>query len=295
MLLKNNSGVIFVLTGILLLLISFFLNVMSEALYNTAIEQNREIDVIAHRGLPFEAPENSLEGIEKAIEKKCKFIEIDVHQTSDGAIVLLHDFTLDRTTKLTGLIKNHSLSQIEEYNTKVKNGMIENGVKLPLLNEVLELVNGRANVIVEVKSGGSFYPNIELQVADIINRHHAHSWVQVHSFSDEVLENVHAADSKIELHKLMVFYWPLINLMVDEGVHFRKLKSYDFVSRFSIFYPFANRRLIKRMHNLNKKVNIWSLNNHLRAKNYIGLGVDGIITDRADDFLTNPLIVNPSN
>ena len=287
MLVKNKWGIIFVWTGVILLLFSVFFKIMSEALYSNTATLEREVDIIAHRGLPLEAPENSLLAVEKAIEKDCKFIEIDVHQTADGAIVLLHDFTLNRTTTLKGLVKNYTLQELQEYNDQIRTGLLSEGAEIPLLKDVLKRVNGKANLLVEVKAGGDYYPGIEASLVKMIQEYNAHSWVQVNSFNDEVLENIHAADPQIEIHKLLLFYFPLINLMVDEGVHFRKLKTYNYVSRFSIYYPFANRRFIKMAHDLDKKVNIWSLNNNSKALKYVGLGVDGIITDKAD-YLLNP-------
>lgn len=100
----------------------------------------------AHRGAMADAPENTLLAIELAIRSGAKWIEIDIiaHQ---GRLLVIHDLTLERTTNGKGWIKDHSLAQLLLLDA----GM---GQRIPLLEEVLSLVAGRAALNIELKSKG---------------------------------------------------------------------------------------------------------------------------------------------
>ncbi len=97
----------------------------------------------AHRGASEAAPENTLAAIQKALNSPADFIEIDIHQTLDSQLVLMHDATLDRTTNGEGPISAMSLAQIKQldagswFKPEFKNE------KVPTLEEVLKLVKGR--------------------------------------------------------------------------------------------------------------------------------------------------------
>ena len=75
--------------------------------------------VIAHRGASGIAPENTLVAIERAIDMQVDFIEIDIHQSKDGEIVLMHDATLDRTTNGTGPISDYTLVEVKKAGCRI--------------------------------------------------------------------------------------------------------------------------------------------------------------------------------
>ena len=103
-------------------------------------------NVIAHRGI-FDnkiVPENSLRAFEKAIRKKY-IIELDVHLTKDKKIVVFHDDVLDRMTNKKGKIKTYTMEELS--NTKLLN----TGYTIPSLKEVLNLVNGKVPLLIEMK------------------------------------------------------------------------------------------------------------------------------------------------
>lgn len=102
--------------------------------------------LIAHRGI-FDnkiVPENSLRAFEKAIRKKY-IIELDVHLTKDKKIVVFHDDVLDRMTNKKGKIKTYTMEELS--NTKLLN----TGYTIPSLKEVLNLVNGKVPLLIEMK------------------------------------------------------------------------------------------------------------------------------------------------
>lgn len=112
------------------------------------------IIVIAHRGCWQPAPENSLAAIEACIELGVDMVELDVRQTRDGALVAIHDETLDRTTDRAGFVGSATLSEIRH--TRLRAGAGGQGTRLtserlPTLREALQLAKDRVLVNLDVK------------------------------------------------------------------------------------------------------------------------------------------------
>lgn len=103
---------------------------------------------IAHRGASGEYPENTLLSFRKALEAGATWLELDVHLSADGELVVIHDEQLERTTNGRGPVSSCSLSELRALDAG-------QGEKIPLLREVFELVDCRAVVNIEMKGCGS--------------------------------------------------------------------------------------------------------------------------------------------
>jgi glycerophosphoryl diester phosphodiesterase len=106
---------------------------------------------IAHRGARKFAPENSIPAFEKAIEMEMDYIEIDVRATSDGALVLSHDSTLDRMTGVGGKVAEMTLGQIKKLDAGRTFGSDYGATEIPTLQETLELARGRIGIYLDLK------------------------------------------------------------------------------------------------------------------------------------------------
>ena len=117
--------------------------------------------IIAHRGASGYAPENTLEAFRLAMDMGADGFELDVHMSRDGQLVVIHDDTVDRTTNGTGLVKELTLSQLQDLDAS--NGMeAYRGARIPTLGEVFDLVRDTKHIVnVEVKTDDWFYPGIE--------------------------------------------------------------------------------------------------------------------------------------
>lgn len=235
--------------------------------------------IIGHRGASELAPENSISSIKKAMELNVPRIEIDVHQTKDNQIVLMHDLTIDRTTEGEGLIKDYSYSDLLKYEIGSHFSDEFEGEKIPLLSEVLELIDGKYQLTIEVKKGNNYYPNIEENISELIKRYNAEDWVMIHSFNTSVLEEFHRLSPTLRLHKLFIVAFPFTETIFSDQLESFDFKAYDYIQEYSINYHFANERIIETLHSLGKKVNTWTVNDHQMIKDLIYLGIDGIITD----------------
>jgi glycerophosphoryl diester phosphodiesterase len=99
---------------------------------------------IGHRGAAGHAPENTLLSIETALAMGADVIEIDVHRSLDGQLIVMHDERVDRTTNGSGCIRDLTLPQLQALEMAAQQ-------RVPTLPEVLQAVKGRAGLMVEIK------------------------------------------------------------------------------------------------------------------------------------------------
>ena len=109
-------------------------------------------NLIAHRGIHYLFQENTISAFKQTIDKKYT-IELDVHLSKDNQIVVFHDFSLNRLFKENKLIKDLSLRELKTYN-------------IPTINEVLELVNGKVPIIIEIKVTNKILYNKLIELLD---------------------------------------------------------------------------------------------------------------------------------
>lgn len=131
-------------------------------------QDRRQPWVIAHRGVPYEVPENTLAGFERAIQQGADWIELDVHQTADGQLVVIHDETVDRTTNGSGLVARKTLDELQALNAGSWMNDSFASERIPTLADVLALTKDRAGVVIEVKAGTRRYPGIELRLIELL-------------------------------------------------------------------------------------------------------------------------------
>lgn len=228
------------------------------------------ITITSHRGFSGKYPENTLLAIQKALELGVDRIEIDVHQTKDSVLVLMHDKTIDRTTNGKGTIKALNYKELQVFSAGVKFDSLFLEEKVPTLAEILKMVQGKAQLIIEIKEGHAYYPNIEQRIIETIAKAKAKDWCIIHSFKDEVLDKVHELDSTIVVHKLL--FSPL----------FYDFTKPTYLAEFSVYHRSITVGLVKKIHKMDKKLNAWTVNEAAKMQKLKALGVDGIITDFPD-------------
>ena len=124
--------------------------------------------VIGHRGVPGEAPENTLSGFELAIRHGADLIEIDLHLSADEQLVVIHDDRVDRTTNGKGRVGDLSYSELRALDAGSWMGPQFRGERIPTLSDVLELSADEAGVVIDLKQGSERYEGIELLLARAI-------------------------------------------------------------------------------------------------------------------------------
>ena len=153
--------------------------------------------VIGHRGVPLAAPENTLSSLELATRHGADLIEIDLHLSADGQLMVIHDDTVDRTTNGTGQVGDLSFSELRALDAGSWMGPQFRGERIPTLNEALDLTAGRAGLVIELKHGSKRYPDIERLLARTIETAERRDDVIVMSRDSRAIRRINLLDPDI--------------------------------------------------------------------------------------------------
>jgi glycerophosphoryl diester phosphodiesterase len=244
---------------------------------------------IAHRGGRRIRPEHTLVAYDKALEDGADILELDVHETSDGMLIVMHDDTVNRTTDCTGLIKEMTFAELREcdagYNfsndgdqTFPYRGM---GIVVPTMEEVFDRYPDTAFVI-EVKQED---PSIVDHFVEVVREYGVEDKMTGSAFSDNLLGELRAAAPEIPtnmgVNETLVFwgnsFGPLDPGYVPEAEFLQVPPQFDVGDRIvDVLHP----GFVPRAHELDMLVHVWTINDEEEMRFIIEMfGVDGIITD----------------
>lgn len=212
--------------------------------------------IYGHRGAPAELPENTLAGFRRAVELGVYGIELDVHLSKDGVAVVCHDETLDRTTNATGAIADFTVGELREVDAG-------NGEYVPTLAEVLELVQGKLHVDIEVKANAAGAAVLE-DVKKFPDLH----WL-VSSFDWDVLRYVREQDDSADI-------WVLTMGATDDAIAVYKDLN---ASALAIWQKAVDEDIAKFLNDQSIPWWPWTVNDTERARQMFGWGAIGICTD----------------
>ena len=176
--------------------------------------------IIGHRGGASIGPENTLACYRKGIQAGADMIEIDIHLTKDGQIIICHDESINRTTNGRGKIREMTFDEIRQYRALDADGNLTDQ-QLPSMDEVFQLftqVRSAGNpckLLIEIKRTNDIYQGIEELLLQKIEYYHAKDWVIVQSFNDFALEIIHQLDPTIRLEKLFFLKLPGLPVVLD--------------------------------------------------------------------------------
>jgi len=239
--------------------------------------------IIAHRGASGLVPENTLVAFEKAIEIGVDRIEMDLRQTLDGVVIVLHDKTLKRTTNGWGSVRKMSKTKIQRYSAGSWFHYDFSKERVPTFRQVLELVNGRTTLLLEIKDGSPYHHGIEKNVIDLINEYNAQDWCIVQSFNDKVLKNFRALPGlNSHVQKLFEIVIPVAPFYGGSKFSYKSIRFYDFAQEVNVNFKNVTPLVVRKIHKMNKKINVWTVNDEYDLRLFVEMGVDGIITDFPD-------------
>ncbi|HKN86763.1 MAG TPA: glycerophosphodiester phosphodiesterase family protein [Nitrospiraceae bacterium] len=219
---------------------------------------------IGHRGAAGHVLENTLDSIEKAIELRVDYVEIDLRLTRDGHVVVLHDATIDRTTNGHGRIKDLTLAQLKRIKTK-------DGQHVPTLEEVLKVTDGRVGLMLELKIRGR-----AKAVTEIVEQSGFSSPVIYASFHHKELARVRQCLSSAKI-------MPLISHgQIAHGIP-AKLSA-DHVG---IRFDRVVKEVVESLHAAGVRVFVFTVNGADDIARMRDIGADGIISDMPADFRMN--------
>jgi glycerophosphoryl diester phosphodiesterase len=228
--------------------------------------------VFGHRGAMGYAPENTFVSFERAVELGVDAIELDVHLTADGEVVVIHDPVLDRTTDGQGLVGQKTLAELKALDVGVRFAPELAGQRIPTLGEVLAWARGRCVLDVEIKGGPWPYFGIEARVVDLIRRYEMVDQTIVISFDHPTVARVKALAPEIATGTL----W---NCRPVDPVAVAKAAGADAILP---QWAYCDAETVERAHAAGLSVHPWETSEPMIFKRLIELGVDSICTNYPD-------------
>ncbi|GAA4275554.1 glycerophosphodiester phosphodiesterase [Aquimarina mytili] len=218
--------------------------------------------IFGHRGAAGLIAENTLESITAALEHGVDGIEIDVHRCKSGELVVIHDNTLQRTTNGQGNVSKFTWSDLKKFRT------IE-GYMIPLLDQVLDLIDAKCVLNIELKGIGTALPTIELLEKYIKNSSWKYDDFIISSFDHSQLFQIKSVTSKFNL-----------GVLTEENST-QVLKIAKELNAFSVHPPVTTltKDEVDLMHQEGYQVYVWTVNDKTLIDQSKSWNVEGIITD----------------
>ena len=228
--------------------------------------------IFAHRGDLAHAPENTLPAFQQAIQKGADGVELDVKLTADGHVIVIHDSTVDRTTDGKGRVASLPLEAIRKLDAGKWFNEKFAGTKVPLLEEVFEVVGKDKMINIELKDYTVSHDGLVEKVCELIKRHDNHNQILFSSFFPSTLKV--AAQALPEIPRGLLAMPGLLGLWT---------RSFGFMfGDYQALHPHiasTSREQMQRAHRLKRRVHVWTVNKPEEIIQLKEWGVDGIITD----------------
>ncbi|MEW6622011.1 MAG: glycerophosphodiester phosphodiesterase [Bacillota bacterium] len=226
--------------------------------------------LLGHRGVPGEAPENTLVSFKRALDLGIGGVELDVQLSRDGHLVVCHDETLDRTTSGRGYIKDITLTEMKKLDAGSWFHKRYACEQVPVLEEVLDLFKGQDFLLnIEIKSGIILYPGIEEKLIKVMEDYKVMDKCIVSSFNHYSLVKIKELCPAVKIG--LLYYAGL----VDPWEYALRLKAYSLHP----FYPSVTEAMIKKSAAQGIKVIPFPVNKEKLIKTFLEWGVEYVITD----------------
>jgi glycerophosphoryl diester phosphodiesterase len=222
---------------------------------------------IAHRGASGTFPENTLSAFRAAIAAGADMCELDAQRTRDGAIVVIHDDTVNRTTGGRGRVADMTLDELRRLDAAAKFKGAIRGERIPALDEVFETARGKMGINVELKAVG-----IEHDVSRIMRAHDALGGSMVSSFDWNSLRRMREIDPEVR-----------VGVLAERGA----TKMIDAAVAMGAFavnprHDLVGAELCGTAHARGLQVLVWTVDDPDLMRKLIAGGVDGIMTNYPD-------------
>jgi glycerophosphoryl diester phosphodiesterase len=235
--------------------------------------------VIAHRGASFDAPENTLASFRLAWQQGADGIEGDFYLTADGEIVCLHDSDTARTGDRKLSVGQATLAELRKVDVGAWRGEKFRNERIPTLTEVLKIVPPGKQIYIEIKCGPQIIPALK---NDLARSSVKPEQITIISFHEAVIQAVHKQLPEIRavwLYSLPAkeTRWP----QLDPGPVLQKLQELGASGvGLSAEKGRISKETVERFQSAGYRVNAWTIDDLALAREYQGLGVDSITTDR---------------
>ncbi len=250
----------------------------------------QKIRVVAHRGGAALAPENTLAAFTMALEYDVDSVELDIHLSSDGALMVIHDPTLMRLTSKEGSVSDYTAEELAQFDVAAtfKYGRHYFGMqKMPTLEEVIELVEEKATrpvnyqIEIKVKADGSRYEGIEQKLIDTLNTYGIVDRTIAISFNFPTLETLRTLEPKLKLGALISKEYLSSKGITGPEAVAKNMKALN-VEYVSIKADYLSQGLYDQLRSQDLGVGVWTVDDTITMRKFVNMGVDFIATNRPD-------------
>ncbi len=242
----------------------------------------KSILITAHRGLSSLYPENTLISFKEAAKLGVDLIELDVRQTKDRKLVIIHDDSIDRTTEGKGKVCQLTLKEIKRYSAGRWFSKKFKEERIPTLSEAFEVIEKRAKILIEIKE-----PGIEEGLINLIKRY---------PIANNAICGSFYLESIIRIRKLQ----PSIpTAFITNSLNLERMKKpllREGINIVAIDFNHLSLPLLKNCHSYGFVVNAWTINEEKDMKKFLKMGIDIITSNypqrlkrllKEDTYVTN--------
>ena len=227
---------------------------------------------IAHRGASSYAPENTFAAFDLAIEMGARHLELDVHASNDGHIVVIHDDTVDRTTNGSGPVTSHTLATLSRLDAGSWFGEQFAGARLPTFDDVLTRYQGRAHLHVEIKGRTT---DLSERTIALVRKHGMMDAVTITSFQRVRLEETRACAPELPTG------WLVPEVTDPIVAQAEALRLTQLCPKAATVTP----ELVRRLHAAGFVVRAWGVGDELLMQRVVEAGADGMTVNFLDRLI----------
>ena len=226
---------------------------------------DKTVYVTAHRGSSARAPQNTISAFEAAIEDKADYAELDVQETKDGVVVVIHDSNLRHVGGVDANIWDLNYSELQEIDVGSSFSPEFAGEKVPTLDEVIDVTKGKIKLNIELKISGH-EKNLVEKTVQIVEARGIQDECVLSSFDYNALQEVRALNPDLQIGMIITY---VIGDYAKLDVDFYSVEPNLVLTK----------KFVRDAHDDNKEVHIWTLSPKADVSGYVDLGVDNIIND----------------
>jgi glycerophosphoryl diester phosphodiesterase len=238
--------------------------------------------IIAHRGISGKAPENTLAAFDLACTMPgIDMIELDVRLSKDEEVIVLHDRTLQRTSTGNGAARQYTLEELKQFDAGSWFHPSFSRERIPTLREIFQFIKERRWLNIELKSDYLHREKplvLERKVMELVDSSHAGRFVLFSSFDQRMVANIKRMNPA-------AFTGVIYNAYRDFGRLPSKVARRAGASVFVCAKHELTAGMLRDAHQHGLAVYVYTLNSAVNAKKMTDLGVDGILSDNADDIV----------
>ena len=227
----------------------------------------QDVEVFAHRGAAGKAPENTMAAFKQAIADKTDWIELDVQESKDGVVVVIHDSDVMKLAGVSPKIWESTVAELQQIDIGSWFDPAFTGEKIPTFKEVLQEVKGKVKVLIELKDYGHDIA-LEQKVVDIVEEMGMSKDVAVMSLKPEQVKKIKALRPEWES-----------GILLSKVVGDISKMDVDFLAvNLGMMHP----SFIKKTHAVGKKLYVWTADDPITIFKVLTYGADGIITNEPE-------------